>query len=229
MRSSAARSRRPAMPWSTAGRRAPSRPRSASPGADRTARSIPAWRRRCRAPAPGRTIPRSCRPACPPPPAAMSGPGHDRPHIISHIFGLPKLGRHHEERVEQAARAARRDRLWRSESEGHRAAGLGGLQPEVTAAGRRRMTVDPRRRPGRRSRPIVGPSRWTGPSACDEGPVFFLRRPVQLGRGPLGLGPMDRDKARVTDRSRRHAPTRPRGMPDGERRWRAGRIRDGRG
>ena len=37
----------------------------------------------------------------PPPPAPMSGPGHDRPHIISHIFGLPKLGRHHEERVER--------------------------------------------------------------------------------------------------------------------------------
>jgi hypothetical protein len=34
----------------------------------------------------------------PPAPAAMSGPGHDRPHIISHIFGLPKLGKLHEER-----------------------------------------------------------------------------------------------------------------------------------
>ncbi len=28
----------------------------------------------------------------PPAPQAMSGPGHDRPHIISHVFGLPKLG-----------------------------------------------------------------------------------------------------------------------------------------
>jgi hypothetical protein len=34
-------------------------------------------------------------------PSAMSGPGHDRPHIISHIFGLPKLGKHHEERAEK--------------------------------------------------------------------------------------------------------------------------------
>ncbi len=35
----------------------------------------------------------------PPAPAAMSGPGHDRPHIISHVFGLPKLGKLHEERA----------------------------------------------------------------------------------------------------------------------------------
>ena len=37
----------------------------------------------------------------PPAPTAMSGPGHDRPHIISHVFGLPKLGKLHEERVEK--------------------------------------------------------------------------------------------------------------------------------
>ncbi|MGP0065441.1 MAG: hypothetical protein ACLQGP_17785 [Isosphaeraceae bacterium] len=30
-------------------------------------------------------------------PQAMSGPGHNRPHIISHIFGLPQLGRHRRE------------------------------------------------------------------------------------------------------------------------------------
>jgi hypothetical protein len=35
----------------------------------------------------------------PPAPAAMSGPGHDRPHIISHVFGLPKLGKLHEDRA----------------------------------------------------------------------------------------------------------------------------------
>ena len=37
----------------------------------------------------------------PPPPAAMSGPGHDRPHIISHIFGLPKLGALHQKQVDK--------------------------------------------------------------------------------------------------------------------------------
>jgi hypothetical protein len=34
----------------------------------------------------------------PPAPAAMSGPGHDRPHVISHLFGIPKFGRHYRER-----------------------------------------------------------------------------------------------------------------------------------
>jgi hypothetical protein len=37
----------------------------------------------------------------PPPPAPMSGPGHNRPHIISHTFGLPILGKHYKERVEK--------------------------------------------------------------------------------------------------------------------------------
>jgi hypothetical protein len=33
-----------------------------------------------------------------PPQSAMSGPGHDRPHVLSHLFGLPRFGRHWEER-----------------------------------------------------------------------------------------------------------------------------------
>jgi hypothetical protein len=37
----------------------------------------------------------------PPPPSPMSGPGHNRPHVISHLFGLPIIGKHHEERVEK--------------------------------------------------------------------------------------------------------------------------------
>src|SRR5262249_51808305 len=37
----------------------------------------------------------------PPGQVAMSGPGHDRPHVISHLFGIPKLGRHRREREEQ--------------------------------------------------------------------------------------------------------------------------------
>jgi hypothetical protein len=37
----------------------------------------------------------------PPPPSPMSGPGHNRPHVISHMLGLPILGKHHEERVEK--------------------------------------------------------------------------------------------------------------------------------
>lgn len=34
-------------------------------------------------------------------PAPMNGPGHDRPHIISHMLGLPRLGHHHAEREEK--------------------------------------------------------------------------------------------------------------------------------
>jgi hypothetical protein len=37
----------------------------------------------------------------PRPPTPMSGPGHNRPHIISHTLGLPILGKHHEQRVEK--------------------------------------------------------------------------------------------------------------------------------
>jgi hypothetical protein len=37
----------------------------------------------------------------PAPPSPMSGPGHNRPHIISHVLGLPILGKHHEQRVEK--------------------------------------------------------------------------------------------------------------------------------
>ncbi len=37
----------------------------------------------------------------PAPPSPMAGPGHNRPHVISHLFGLPILGKHHEERVER--------------------------------------------------------------------------------------------------------------------------------
>jgi hypothetical protein len=37
----------------------------------------------------------------PPPPTPMAGPGHNRPHVISHVLGLPILGKHHEERVEK--------------------------------------------------------------------------------------------------------------------------------
>jgi hypothetical protein len=32
----------------------------------------------------------------PAPPAPMSGPGHNRPHVIGHLLGLPKVGRHYE-------------------------------------------------------------------------------------------------------------------------------------
>ena len=92
---------------------------------------IPAWPARCRAPGAGPYDPAVMQSSIPPPPTGDGRSGHDRPHIISHIFGLPKLGRHHEERVEQQARGARGDRLWRFRSEGHRPAGLGGLQPEV--------------------------------------------------------------------------------------------------
>jgi hypothetical protein len=34
-------------------------------------------------------------------PQAMSGPGHDRPHIISHVLGLPQVGRLRREREEK--------------------------------------------------------------------------------------------------------------------------------
>jgi hypothetical protein len=37
----------------------------------------------------------------PPGQVALSGPGHDRPHIISHILGFPKLGQYHRDRAEK--------------------------------------------------------------------------------------------------------------------------------
>lgn len=37
----------------------------------------------------------------PPAPTPMSGPGHNRPHVISHILGIPKFGRLHQERVDK--------------------------------------------------------------------------------------------------------------------------------
>jgi hypothetical protein len=33
----------------------------------------------------------------PAPPTPMNGPGHNRPHVISHLLGLPKLGHHYQE------------------------------------------------------------------------------------------------------------------------------------
>src|SRR5262249_37925976 len=37
----------------------------------------------------------------PAPPTPMPGPGHNRPHVISHMLGLPIVGKRHEERVEK--------------------------------------------------------------------------------------------------------------------------------
>ncbi len=34
-------------------------------------------------------------------PTPMSGPGHNRPHVISHIFGIPKFGHLHQERADR--------------------------------------------------------------------------------------------------------------------------------
>ncbi|MHB1558818.1 MAG: hypothetical protein ACYC61_15300 [Isosphaeraceae bacterium] len=34
-------------------------------------------------------------------PTPMSGSGHNRPHVISHVFGIPKFGRLHEERADK--------------------------------------------------------------------------------------------------------------------------------
>ena len=41
----------------------------------------------------------------PAPPTPMPGPGHNRPHVISHLLGLPIIGKHHEERVERRREA----------------------------------------------------------------------------------------------------------------------------
>jgi hypothetical protein len=38
----------------------------------------------------------------PPAQVALAGPGHDRPHVISHMLGLPKIGRHAREREAKA-------------------------------------------------------------------------------------------------------------------------------
>jgi hypothetical protein len=37
----------------------------------------------------------------PPGQVAMSGPGHDRPHVVSHVLRLPKVGRHWQERQDR--------------------------------------------------------------------------------------------------------------------------------
>jgi hypothetical protein len=37
----------------------------------------------------------------PPAQVALSSPPSNRPHIISHLFGLPMLGQHHRERIER--------------------------------------------------------------------------------------------------------------------------------
>jgi hypothetical protein len=37
----------------------------------------------------------------PPAQAAITSPPSNRPHIISHLFGLPMIGAHHRERVER--------------------------------------------------------------------------------------------------------------------------------
>jgi hypothetical protein len=34
-------------------------------------------------------------------PTPMSGPGHNRPHIISHLFGLPILGKYHDKELDK--------------------------------------------------------------------------------------------------------------------------------
>ena len=39
--------------------------------------------------------------ALPPAQVALAGPGSDRPHIISHLFGIPKLGRLRREREDK--------------------------------------------------------------------------------------------------------------------------------
>lgn len=37
----------------------------------------------------------------PPAPTPMPGPRHNRPHVISHIFGIPKFGQLHQERADK--------------------------------------------------------------------------------------------------------------------------------
>jgi hypothetical protein len=37
----------------------------------------------------------------PPGQVAMSGPGHDRPHVVGHMLGIPKFGRHWREREDR--------------------------------------------------------------------------------------------------------------------------------
>jgi hypothetical protein len=39
--------------------------------------------------------------ALPPAQVALASPARDRPHVISHLFGLPRLGRHWEHRAER--------------------------------------------------------------------------------------------------------------------------------
>jgi hypothetical protein len=39
--------------------------------------------------------------AIPPAQVAIEGPGSNRPHIVSHLFGLPQFGRHWRERQDK--------------------------------------------------------------------------------------------------------------------------------
>ena len=67
----------------------------------------------------GRTIPRSSPPACRRLSSAIAGPGHDRPHIISHILGIPLIGTHRRQREQR-------------ERENHAAIAYGDSKQKVT-------------------------------------------------------------------------------------------------
>ena len=138
--------------------------------------------------------------ALPPAQVALAGPGSDRPHIISHLFGIPKFGRIRRDREDKdrqqhasitydrsASQVNELPASWctaRTASEGGRRLGGGsgraGYGPRLRwrnrgnwARARQGSTLE--RGPGRVARFFRRSQRggWTGPSDFDEGPVFF--------------------------------------------------------
>ena len=108
-------------------RRAKTRRRSVFPGRLRRPHGDPAWPRWALVRALGPYDPSVVPTSVPPAQVAMQGPGHDRPHIISHLLGLPILGQRRRDREDKERAEARRDRLRPARRQGDGAAGLDGL------------------------------------------------------------------------------------------------------
>ena len=84
------------MPLSVASRPVTSRPRSES----RDPVKIRAWLPQDRAGA-GGFDPSVVPTSIPPAQVALEGPGHDRPHVIGHLLGIPKFGAIRREREDK--------------------------------------------------------------------------------------------------------------------------------
>ncbi len=159
-------------------------------GATAAAAADPRMAQAMRRPAGGAYDPSVVPTSIPPAPAPMSGPGHNRPHVISHVLGLAEDRCPPRGAGRQAPAGARGDLLWRHE-QGQRAAGFDGLRPSVIVGHELWRNI--------RSRPLAGAAglsmQWKRSPGLCRGAACFLGRREELVRGPTGLGPMLRDKA----------------------------------